>query len=57
MLRNQDTVPLRAPPPALQATVQNVPDELGSYHGYSSGDLHSQMALKYQPYEKNQPKV
>lgn len=46
LLRSQDTAPLPAPPPAPQASVQNAPDELGSFHGYSLEVLCSQIAFK-----------
>lgn len=47
LLRSLDTAPLPAPPPAPQASVQNAPDELGSFHGYSLEVLCSQIAFKY----------
>ncbi len=46
LLRSLDTAPLPAPPPAPQASVQNSPDELGSFHGYSLEVLCSQIAFK-----------
>ncbi len=46
LLRSLDTAPLPAPPPAPQASVQNAPDELGSFHGYSLEVLCSQIAFK-----------
>ncbi len=46
LLRSLDTAPLPAPPPAPQASVQNSPDEQGSFHGYSLEALCSQIAFK-----------
>ncbi len=46
LLRSLDTAPLPAPPPAPQASVQNSPNELGSFHGYSLEVLCSQIAFK-----------